>query len=64
MSIKEETATAAAKAALPISVSGGLIFGMPIGQAVQWVTLAFLVLQIGLLIPRYIQFIKDRWGRK
>jgi len=64
VSIKEETVSAAAKSALPVSVTGGLIFGIPVSEFVQWVTLAFLLLQIGLLAPKYWAYFKRWWGRK
>lgn len=64
VSIKDETVAAAAKSALPVSVTGGLIFGVSISEFVQWVTLAFLLLQIGLLIPKYWSFLKGLRRRK
>lgn len=61
VSLKEETiSTAAAKSALPVGVSGGLLFGMPISEVVQWITLIFLVAQIGLIVPKYWAVIK-KW---
>ena len=63
VSIKEETVTAAAKSAFPVSVTGGLIFGIPISDIVQYATLIFLVLQIGLLTPKYWALFK-KWRAK
>ena len=61
VSMKEDTAvTAAAKAAWPVGVSGSLFLGIPIAEAVQWATLIFLALQIGLLVPKYWNFLKRR----
>ena len=65
VSIKEESITAAAaKSALPVGVSGGLLFGMPISDLVQIATLLFLVLQIGLLVPKYWALLKSKLSRE
>lgn len=61
-SVNDESITAAAaKAAFPVGVSGGLLFGMPISDLVQIATLLFLILQIGLLVPKYWTLLKRRW---
>jgi len=63
--MKDETVTtAAAKAALPVGVSGSLIFGYPVSEVVQFITLIFLILQIGLLVPKYWALLKSKLGRK
>lgn len=62
--LKEETAAAVAKAALPVSVTSGLIFGVSISDAIQWVTLIFLILQIGLLIPKYLDMFRKKRGKQ
>lgn len=64
LAIREDTVSAATKAALPVSVSGGLVFGIHISELVQWATLLFLALQIGLLIPKYWAFLKKRRDKR
>lgn len=64
VSIKEEVAVAAAKAAVPISVSGGLIFGIHIGLAIQWATLIFLILQISLILRKHVTYFLERWQER
>lgn len=64
VSLKEETAAAAAKSAFPVTVTGGLFLGYNVSDLVQLATLVFLVLQIGLLIPRYLSIIKEKLCRK
>jgi hypothetical protein len=55
MQQKADIATEAAKASPPVAVAGATIAGMPINDLVLWVTLIYLVLQIGFLLYR--------WGR-
>ena len=55
MQQKADLATEAAKASPPVAVAGATIAGMPVNDLVLWVTLIYLVLQIGFLLYR--------WGR-
>ena len=55
MQQKADLATEAAKASPPVAVAGATIAGMPVNELVLWVTLIYLVLQIGFLLYR--------WGR-
>ena len=55
MQQKADIATEAAKASPPVAVAGATIAGMPVNELVLWVTLIYLVLQIGFLLYR--------WGR-
>ena len=49
----QDIAVEAAKAAPPIIVSGVMLFGMTPAEWVASLTVLYLVLQIGLLVPRY-----------
>jgi hypothetical protein len=53
MQQKADIATEAAKASPPVAVAGATIAGMPINDLVLWVTLIYLVLQIGFLLYRW-----------
>jgi hypothetical protein len=55
MQQKADLATEAAKASPPVAVAGATVAGMPVNELVLWVTLIYLVLQIGFLLYR--------WGR-
>jgi hypothetical protein len=55
MQQKADIATEAAKASPPVAVAGATIAGVSVNDLVLWVTLIYLVLQIGFLLYR--------WGR-
>lgn len=49
----QDVAVEATKAAPPIIVSGAMLFGMTPAEWVTALTVLYLLLQIGLLVPRY-----------
>lgn len=55
----------AAKSAPPVAVTGAMLAGITLSDWVTILTLAYLALQIGLLVPRYWQHLQ-RWlkGRR
>jgi len=61
MQQKADIATEAAKASPPVAVAGATIAGMPVNDLVLWVTLIYLVLQIGFLLYRWGRM--HFWGR-
>lgn len=52
----------AMKAAPPVIVSGAMLFGMTPAEWITALTVLYLLLQIGLLIPRYWSQFRD-WLR-
>lgn len=48
-----DVAVEATKATPPILVSGAMLFGMTPAEWVTALTVLYLLLQIGLLVPRY-----------
>lgn len=62
MSASHDIAVEATKAAPPIIVSGSMLFGMTPAEWVTALTVLYLVLQIGLLVPRYWAQFRD-WVR-
>ncbi|MBD9415913.1 hypothetical protein IB234_15225 [Pseudomonas sp. PDM16] len=53
LSATHDVAIEAAKAAPPVAVSGAMLFGMTPSEWITALTLLYLVLQIGLLVPKY-----------
>ena len=53
MSATEDLTIAAAKATPPVAVSGAMLFGMTPTEWVTALTVLYLLLQIGLLLPKY-----------
>lgn len=53
MSAAQDLSVEAVKAAPPVAVSGAMLFGMTPAEWVTALTVLYLVLQIGLLVPRY-----------
>lgn len=53
MNATQDVTLEAAKATPPIVVSGAMLFGMTPTEWVTALTVLYLLLQIGLLIPRY-----------
>ncbi|WP_256344037.1 hypothetical protein [Pseudomonas costantinii] len=62
MNASQDIAIEATKAAPPIIVSGSMLFGMTPAEWVTALTVLYLVLQIGLLVPRYWAQFRD-WMR-
>lgn len=62
MNASQDVAIEATKAAPPIIVSGSMLFGMTPAEWVTVLTVLYLVLQIGLLVPRYWAQFRD-WVR-
>lgn len=62
MNATQDVAVEATKAAPPIIVSGAMLFGMTPAEWVTALTVLYLVLQIGLLVPRYWAQFRD-WVR-
>lgn len=58
----QDVAIEATKAAPPVIVSGAMLFGMTPTEWVTALTVLYLLLQIGLLIPRYWSQFKA-WAR-
>lgn len=58
----QDIAVEATKAAPPIIVSGAMLFGMTPAEWVTALTMLYLILQIGLLVPRYWAQFRD-WIR-
>lgn len=50
MGIKTDTVSEAVKAAPPVTVSGMMLFDIPLDAWVQIATLVYIVLQIGFLL--------------
>lgn len=64
MSHHFEITTESAKVAPPAVVSLLHVGGMTPADWVTVLTLLYLALQIGLLVPRYLKRIRDYWGRR
>lgn len=62
MTATQDIAIEATKAAPPVIVSGAVLFGMTPAEWVTALTVLYLLLQIGLLIPRYWSQFKA-WAR-
>lgn len=60
--MRAEAATEAAKVAPPVTVSAAHVVGYPINDLVAVATLVYVLLMIGLLIPKYWREIQ-RWRR-
>lgn len=61
----QEVVFEGAKAAPPVAVTGALLFGMTPADWITALTLLYLLLQIGLMVPKYRdQFIAWRAERK
>lgn len=57
--IAQDSAIAAAvKAAPPVAVTGAVLSGLTLADWVAILTLAYLALQIGLLVPKYLDQFK------
>lgn len=56
--------TEAVKAAPPVVVSGSMLFGMTPAEWVTALTVLYLILQIGLLLPKYISHLKNIRNKK
>ncbi|WP_097303836.1 hypothetical protein [Pseudomonas chlororaphis] len=62
MTATQDIAIEATKAAPPVIVSGAVLFGMTPAEWVTALTVLYLLLQIGLLLPRYWSQFKA-WAR-
>ncbi|MDP9518804.1 hypothetical protein [Pseudomonas protegens] len=62
MSATQDVTIESLKAAPPVIVSGAMLFGMTPTEWVTALTVLYLLLQIGLLIPRYWSQFRD-WLR-
>ncbi len=51
----QDAALEGLKASPPVAVSGAIVAGITVADWITAMTLAYLLLQIGLLIPRYIE---------
>lgn len=49
----QDVATEGLKAAPPVAVTGAIVSGMTINDWIAIATLSYLLLQIGLLLPKY-----------
>lgn len=56
--------TEALKAAPPFVVSSLYVGGLSLSDWVATLTIIYIVLQIGLLLPRYFGSIRNWWGRR
>ena len=63
MSAAAEFSIEGAKIAPPLAVSGAYIMGMTPAEWVTALTLLYLVMSIGLLVPKYWTQIKE-WAKK
>ncbi|WP_249977595.1 hypothetical protein [Vreelandella olivaria] len=64
MSHSFEITTESVKVAPPAVVSLLHVGGMTPADWVTLLTLLYLALQIGLLVPRYLKRIREYWGRR
>lgn len=64
MSHHFEITTESAKVTPPAVVSLLHVGGMTPADWVTVLTLLYLALQIGLLVPRYLKRIREYWGRR
>ncbi|NVZ61244.1 hypothetical protein [Pseudomonas gingeri] len=62
MNATQDIALEAAKAAPPVAVSGAMLLGMSPNDWIAALTVLYLLLQIGLLLPRYWSQFRD-WVR-
>lgn len=62
MTATQDVAMEATKAAPPLFVSGAMLMGMSPAEWVTALTLLYLILQIGLLVPRYWKQFRE-WAR-
>lgn len=51
--------TEAVKAAPPVVVSGSMLLGMSPAEWVTALTVLYLILQIGLLLPKYLGYFNN-----
>lgn len=56
--------TEAVKAAPPLTVSVLYVGGMSLSDWVAVLTIIYIVLQIGLLMPRYFGTLRNWWRRR
>lgn len=59
----QDVATGGLKAAPPVAVSGAIVAGMTVNDWITILTLSYIILQIGLLLPKYWRlWIQERPG--
>lgn len=62
-SFLQDVSTEGLKAAPPVAVTGAIVSGMTINDWIAIATLSYLLLQIGLLLPKYWRlWIQERSG--
>jgi hypothetical protein len=49
------------KIAPPAVVSGAVMFGLTPAQWITTLTLVYLLMSIGLLVPKYWAIVRDKW---
>lgn len=61
--ITTEATIEGVKAVPPVTVTGALLFGIPLEQWITWMTAIYLLLAIGLQLPKVYKLIKS-WFEK
>lgn len=61
LSATQDVAVEAVKAAPPVAVTGAMIAGMSPAEWVTALTLLYLLMQIGLLLPKYWAQFREWW---
>lgn len=61
MDVRQDTVDAVARVAP--AIGGAWYSVMTLNDWVAVVTILYVLLQIGLLLPKYYRFLADRWGK-